>query len=163
MNVNNVLVERLAAALTATSATVATAESCTGGWIAKTLTDRPGSSDWFGYGFVSYSNQAKMDLLGVSAELLDTHGAVSEPAAMAMVSGAARRANAEFAVAVTGIAGPEGGTSDKPVGTVWFAWHRPAAPPVTARHVFEGDRDTVRRQTVTTALYGLVEQVEGDR
>ncbi|MEE4185271.1 MAG: nicotinamide-nucleotide amidohydrolase family protein [Gammaproteobacteria bacterium] len=163
MNVNNVLVERLAAALSAAQAAVATAESCTGGWIAKTLTDRPGSSGWFGYGFVTYSNQAKMDLLGVPAEVLEAHGAVSEATALAMAAGAAERSGARYSVAVTGIAGPDGGSADKPVGTVWFAWHSAGEAPLTARHVFAGDRDTVRRQTVTTALYGLVERITGER
>lgn len=163
MNVNNVLVERLAAALSAERAAVTAAESCTGGWIAKTLTDRPGSSAWFGYGFVTYSNQAKEDLLGVPAVTLAEHGAVSEATALAMAVGAADRAGARYSVAVTGIAGPDGGSADKPVGTVWFAWHSADEPPLTARHVFEGDRDTVRRQTVTTALYGLVERVVGER
>lgn len=160
MNVNAVLVERLGSLLRKRQAHVAVAESCTGGWIAKYLTDRPGSSAWFEYGFVTYGNNAKAELLGVDPALIESAGAVSEAVAIAMAQGAARRAGAEFAVAVTGIAGPEGGTSDKPVGTVWLAWQAPGSAPLTEHHVFAGDRDTVRRQTVSTALTGLVRCIE---
>ena len=160
MNVNDVLVQRIASALTERKAYAATAESCTGGWIAKTMTDVPGSSDWFEYGFVTYSNGAKTDLLAVDAALLERHGAVSEPVAVAMAVGAARRANAQFSVAVTGIAGPGGGSAEKPVGTVWFAWVSPDEAPCTTHYVFDGDRDTVRRQAVMTALGGLAERAE---
>ncbi len=159
MNVNDVLVDRLATSLLQHGARVATAESCTGGWIAKTLTDIPGSSEWFEYGFVSYSNKAKTDLLSVDPALIEKHGAVSEAVAVAMAFGATERSGAEFAVAVTGIAGPDGGTADKPVGTVWFAW-RCGDSTTTQCKVFEGDRDTVRRQTVTHALLKLAEKVE---
>jgi nicotinamide-nucleotide amidase len=160
MNVNNVLVDRLARHLLQTGGKVTTAESCTGGWIAKTLTDVPGSSAWFEYGFVSYGNNAKHDLLGVDAGLIEREGAVSEAVARAMVQGAAARAAADYAVAVTGIAGPDGGSADKPVGTVWFAWQTPGGVESECR-VFDGDRDTVRRQTVTMALDGLVQRCEG--
>jgi nicotinamide-nucleotide amidase len=159
LNVNDVLVDRLVTQLLKRHATVATAESCTGGWIAKTITDIPGSSEWFEYGFVSYGNNAKTDLLGVAAELIDQYGAVSEEVAQAMVRGAAERAAAQFAVAVTGVAGPTGGTPEKPVGTVWFAWQF-AGKVDTECQQFDGDRDTVRRQTVTAALLGLAERVE---
>lgn len=160
MNVNDVLVERLAGELSKRGARIATAESCTGGWISKILTDTPGSSVWFEYGFVSYGNTAKTRMLGVAAALLEQQGAVSEAVALAMAEGAMRESGAEFAVAVTGIAGPEGGTADKPVGTVWVAWCGKDQQPATAQHGFEGDRDTVRRQTVTQALDGLVRFIE---
>jgi nicotinamide-nucleotide amidase len=159
MNVNDVLVDRLATELLKRGAKVATAESCTGGWIAKTVTDIPGSSEWFEYGFVSYGNNAKADMLAVDPALLEREGAVSEAVALAMVRGAAERAGAEFAVAVTGIAGPDGGSPEKPVGTVWFAWSCNGVADAECK-AFEGDRDTVRRQTVTTALLGLTERVE---
>ncbi|NND53781.1 MAG: nicotinamide-nucleotide amidohydrolase family protein [Gammaproteobacteria bacterium] len=159
MNVNDVLVDRLATHLLAARAKVTTAESCSGGWVAKTLTDIPGSSAWFEYGFVSYGNNAKADLLGVDETLLENFGAVSENVVVAMAQGAAARAGAECAIAVTGIAGPDGGTVDKPVGTVWFAWQWPGGIKAEC-HVFPGDRDTVRRQTVTRALAGLVERLD---
>jgi nicotinamide-nucleotide amidase len=160
MNVNSVLVERLATVLVKQEAVMTTAESCTGGWIAKTLTDRPGSSAWFEYGFVSYGNNAKADLLQVDGQLIEREGAVSEAVAAAMVTGALARSGAQYGLAVTGVAGPEGGTADKPVGTVWFAWVGQGQTPITARHQFDGDRDTVRRQTVTTALTGMLEYLE---
>jgi nicotinamide-nucleotide amidase len=159
MNVNDVLVDRLVTQLLKRRATVATAESCTGGWIAKTITDIPGCSEWFEYGFVSYANNAKTDMLDVDAGLIEQYGAVSEEVARAMVSGAAARAAARFAVAVTGVAGPAGGTPEKPVGTVWFAWQCGERVDAECRH-FDGDRDTVRRQTVTAALFGLADRVE---
>lgn len=160
MNVNAVLVERLGSLLLKRHSRVAVAESCTGGWIAKYLTDLPGSSAWFEYGFVTYGDNAKIGLLGLDPALIAAQGAVSEAVATAMARGAAARAGADFAVAVTGIAGPDGGSADKPVGTVWFAWQAPGTVAVTKCHVFQGDRDTVRRQTVSTALTGLVRSVE---
>lgn len=149
---------RLAERLRDSGRTVATAESCTGGWIAKVLTDLPGSSDWFGYGIVSYSNAAKQELLGVPASLLVDHGAVSEAVVTAMAEGVLRRSDADLAVAVSGIAGPAGSNADKPVGLVWFAWAviGDGGLMVKAeRRQFEGDRETVRRQTVAVALDGL--------
>jgi nicotinamide-nucleotide amidase len=157
MSVSSVLVERLAAELVDRQAVITTAESCTGGWIAKTLTDVPGSSAGFEYGFVSYGDNAKIGLLQVDSELIEEHGAVSEKVAIAMVAGALDHSGAQFGVAVTGIAGPEGGTPDKPVGTVWFAWGGEDRVTATLCKHFEGDRDTVRRQTVTTALTGMLE------
>lgn len=160
MNANHILVERLAAALTARKARITLAESCTGGWIAKNLTDFPGSSGWFEYGFVSYGDNAKQDLLGVDAALLETHGAVSSEVALAMGRGAMERAGADFAIAVTGIAGPDGGTPEKPVGTVWIAWLWRDAEPVVECHHFDGDRDMVRRVTVSTALQQALTYLE---
>ena len=154
-------------ALSAAGKTVATAESCTGGWIAKLLTDVAGSSAAFGYGIVSYSNPAKESLLGVSRDTLAAHGAVSAETAREMAAGALALSGADIAVAVSGIAGPDGGSDDKPVGTVWFGWsRRTRAPSGESRsddHVrtsaerlqFDGDRDDVRRQTVRHALEGL--------
>jgi len=137
-----------------------TAESCTGGLIAATCTDLAGSSAWFERGFVTYSNKAKTELLGVPSELIATHGAVSEPVACAMATGALAHSHAHMAVAVTGVAGPSGGSADKPVGTVWLAWawaDAPHAPVVEAeRHRFAGDRAAVRQATVSIALAGLL-------
>lgn len=138
---------------------VATAESCTGGWIAKVLTDIAGSSAWFERGWVTYSNAAKQQDLGVSAALLASQGAVSEAVVLAMARGALERSGAEFAVAVSGVAGPAGGTPAKPVGTVWtaWAWRTEAAVGSRAAHSqFSGDREAVRRQTVVFALEGLL-------
>jgi len=140
---------------------VATAESCTGGWIAKALTDTAGSSQWFIEGFVAYSNDAKVARLGVPASILRNSGAVSEAAVRAMAEGAIRRSGADLAVAVTGIAGPGGAAPGKPVGTVWLGWaaRRGGAIRVAAqlRH-FRGDRETVRRKTVQAALAGLLKR-----
>lgn len=150
---------RLAERLAAERRRVATAESCTGGWIAKTLTDLPGSSDWFGYGWVSYSNPAKQELLEVPATTLIEHGAVSEAVVRAMVEGAIKHSDADLAVAVSGVAGPDGGTADKPVGTVWFAWAVMGGSGLRIRATerrFDGDREAVRRQTVAAALEGLL-------
>jgi nicotinamide-nucleotide amidase len=132
-----------------------TAESCTGGWIAKAVTDVPGSSDWFDCGLAAYSYEAKQALLGVRPETLERHGAVSRETVLEMVSGALSHSGATLAVAVTGIAGPGGGTPDKPVGTVWLAWKRRGGYPKAEVHHFAGDRDAVRRQTVEMALRGL--------
>jgi nicotinamide-nucleotide amidase len=138
---------------------VVTAESCTGGWIAKALTDIPGSSRWFGEGFVTYSNQSKMRRLGVPRVILEKKGAVSEAAVRAMAVGALRRTKAQVAVAVTGIAGPDGAVPGKPVGTVWLGWatRRGRAIRVgTQLKHFRGDRESVRRKTVQFALEGLL-------
>ena len=132
-----------------------TAESCTGGWIAKAVTDVPGSSDWFDCGLVAYSYEAKQALLGVRPETLERHGAVSRETVLEMVSGALVHSGAALAVAVTGIAGPGGGTPDKPVGMVWIAWKRRGGYPMAECRQFEGDRESVRRQTVDAALRGL--------
>lgn len=132
-----------------------TAESCTGGWVAKTLTDLPGSSAWFDAGVVTYSYEAKQALLGVDPRTLERVGAVSEEIALEMVSGALARFGAGVAVAVTGIAGPGGGTPGKPVGTVWIAWKRRGGYAHAQLFHLAGDREAVRRQTVAAALAGL--------
>ena len=137
----------------------ATAESCTGGWIAKALTDIAGSSAWFVEGFVTYSNESKVRRLGVPRAVLQRRGAVSEATVRAMAAGALRRSRADVAVAVTGIAGPGGAAPGKPVGTVWLGWatRRGGAIRVaTALRQFRGDRETVRRKTVRAALQGLL-------
>lgn len=132
-----------------------TAESCTGGWIAKTVTDIAGSSDWFDCGMVAYSYEAKQAMLGVRPETLEQHGAVSRETVIEMVSGALVHSGAGVAVAVTGIAGPGGGAPDKPVGTVWIGWKRRGGYARAKVFHFEGDREAVRRQTVAAALEGL--------
>ena len=134
-----------------------TAESCTAGWIAKTLTDIPGSSEWFDCGMAAYSYEAKQAMLGVQAGTLEEHGAVSRETAIEMVSGALVYSGGSLAVAVTGIAGPGGGVEDKPVGTVWIAWKRRGGYPTAVVFHFDGDREAVRRQTVAAALHGLLE------
>lgn len=151
-----VLARRVAAALDGPSWTLATAESCTGGWIAKVLTDIPGSSAWFHGGFVTYSNAAKTAMLGVPEALLADSGAVSREVVEAMAAGAQQRTGAPLAVAVSGIAGPGGGTPDKPVGTVWFAWAGPDSTRRNEVRQFPGDREAVRRQTVAVALEGVL-------
>jgi len=152
------LCEQLASTLLARGWMVATAESCTGGMIAARCTDLSGSSQWFERGFVTYSNAAKSELLGVPAELIAQHGAVSEPVARAMAGGAVRHAHAQVSVAVTGIAGPTGGSTDKPVGTVWFAWCVNEQLSSEQR-VFEGDRAAIREATVVHALQGLLKRL----
>ncbi len=134
---------------------LATAESCTGGLIAAACTDLAGSSTWFERGFVTYSNAAKTDLLGVAAALITAHGAVSEAVAHAMAAGAIAHSQAQVALAVTGVAGPGGGTADKPVGTVWFGWAVDGQIR-TERRRFDGDRAAVRAATVRHALQTLV-------
>ena len=148
----------LAQALQARGWMLATAESCTGGLIAAQCTELAGSSLWFERGFVSYSNAAKTELIGVPAALIAAHGAVSEPVARAMAQGALQHAQAQVSVAVTGIAGPGGGSADKPVGTVWLAWCV-AGQLSSERCVFGGDRAAVRAATVQHALQGLLTRV----
>ena len=145
----------IAAMLARRGLMMVTAESCTGGWIAKTLTDLPGSSAWFECGVVAYSYEAKEALLGVNPQTLERSGAVSQETAMEMVSGALARFGASVAVAVTGIAGPSGGTPEKPVGTVWVAWKRRGGYAHAQLFNFSGDREAVRRQTVARALEGI--------
>ena len=135
---------------------LATAESCTGGWVAQAVTAVPGSSGWFDCGFVSYSNRAKQKMLGVEKDVLEQHGAVSEPVVAQMAEGALRNSEANIAVAISGIAGPDGGTEDRPVGTVWMAWAIEGHPTVTCLSFFNGDRDEVRQQAVEQALEGVM-------
>lgn len=137
-----------------------TAESCTGGWVAKTVTDIAGSSAWFERGFITYANVAKQEMLGVRAATLALHGAVSEATVLEMAEGALAHSHAQISLAVSGIAGPGGGTLEKPVGLVWFAWSRAAQPSITASEHFIGDRETIRRQTVARALRGVLEILE---
>lgn len=150
------LVANLAYILQKNGWLMATAESCTGGMIAAACTDLAGSSNWFERGFVTYSNEAKTELLGVDAALIGRHGAVSEEVARAMVQGAIAHSPAQAAVAVTGVAGPAGGSAAKPVGTVWFGWATPAGI-VSEMQRFDGDRAEVRQATVRHALQRLHE------
>jgi len=136
---------------------LATAESCTGGWVSGCITGVAGSSAWFDRGFVTYSNEAKCDMLGVDSEVLETHGAVSEDTVRAMARGALRNSRAQVALAVSGIAGPAGGTADKPVGTVWFAWAWRYGGCRVRLRCFEGDRWSVRAQAVEMALQGVLD------
>ena len=159
MKTDDVTLQALAAevghALKSAGRMLATAESCTGGWIAKVLTDTPGSSGWFERGFITYSNESKVGMLGVRQGSLDAQGAVSEAVAREMAEGATQWSRAQVAVAVTGIAGPDGGTADKPVGMVWLAWRWADGRVTTQLCQFSGDRDSVRFQAVLTALEGL--------
>jgi nicotinamide-nucleotide amidase len=152
------LCDRLAQTLKASGWMLASAESCTGGLIAACCTGLSGSSDWFERGFVTYSNAAKTDMLGVPAELIERHGAVSEEVARAMALGTLARSRAQVSVAVTGVAGPTGGSAEKPVGTVCFGW-AVQSQAWTERLRFDGDRDAVRAATVEHALRGLLERV----
>jgi len=147
--------ETLLAACRAAGVKLATAESCTGGLIAATLTAIAGSSDVVDRGFVTYSNDAKSDLVGVPSALIEANGAVSEPVARAMAEGAVARSRADLSVSVTGVAGPGGGSVDKPVGLVWFGCAKRGAPTLSEHRIFPGDRSDVRRATVEHALHLL--------
>jgi nicotinamide-nucleotide amidase len=160
MATSETLSQRVGNALLSCGWQLVTAESCTGGGIAASLTDIAGSSQWFERGFVTYSNQAKQEMLGVSDETLANHGAVSEATVSEMVTGALGHSRAQVAVAVSGIAGPGGGTLDKPVGTVCLAWQLAGADPVVRTEHFDGDRAAVRAQTVECALRGLLEMLD---
>lgn len=151
------LSERCGRRLAAVDWRLVTAESCTGGWVAKVLTDVPGSSGWFERGFVTYSNRAKQEMLGVAASTLETWGAVSEQTVREMAAGALERSPADVALAISGIAGPGGGTAAKPVGLVWFAWGVRGGQTHSRSHQFAGDREAVRRRAVLTALEGVLE------
>ncbi|MGT4676432.1 nicotinamide-nucleotide amidase [Aeromonas caviae] len=152
------LSEQVGQALKARGATVTTAESCTGGWVAKTLTDIAGSSAWFERGFVTYSNEAKSQMIGVSEATLLDHGAVSEPVVVEMAIGALRAARAYDVILFSGITGPDGGSAEKPVGTVWFGVASASGQGVTQRECFAGDREAVRRQATAYALNLLWQQ-----
>jgi nicotinamide-nucleotide amidase len=151
------LARDVGASLASRGVTLATAESCTGGWIAQAITDVPGSSAWFEAAIITYSNQAKHALLGVADELLQQYGAVSEEVVRAMGQGVLHVTQADWAIAVSGIAGPSGGSANKPVGTVWINWTARAGPCWSHRFRYAGDRREVRRQAVEGALQGLLE------
>lgn len=152
------LAEAVGRGLQQRRASLAVAESCTGGLVAKWVTDVPGSSAWFERGLVTYSNRAKQDLLGIPEALLASFGAVSEACSRAMVSGLLERAPVDWGLSITGIAGPDGGSADKPVGTVWIAWQARGQNPLSQRFQFSGDREAVREQSARAALQGLIER-----
>lgn len=154
------LAKRLGERLAASGQVLAIAESCTGGWVAQAVTAIAGSSDWFDRGFVTYSNDAKQEMLGVRADTLARHGAVSEQTAREMAQGALARSKATVALAVTGVAGPGGGSAEKPVGMVCFAWARRQTIRTETIH-FSGDRESVRRQSVIHALEGVLKGLDG--
>ena len=137
-----------------------TAESCTGGWLAQVVTHTAGSSAWFDRGFVTYANDAKVEMLGVHGETIRHHGAVSLETVAEMAAGALVNSNAMISLAVSGVAGPSGGSPDKPVGTVCFAWCKLGDEPQTERHHFDGDRESVRHQAVVCALEGLLARLK---
>ena len=153
------LAKKVGERLKATGAQLVTAESCTGGWVAQAVTAIAGSSAWFERGFVTYSNAAKQELLGVAEKTLEAHGAVSEETAREMAAGALRKSKGTIALAVTGVAGPGGGTPGKPVGTVCFAW-ADGKKLRSETQRFSGDRDSVRRQSVVRALQGVLETLD---
>jgi nicotinamide-nucleotide amidase len=150
------LVQTMAEVLEKKQWLLASSESCTGGWLAKSCTDLAGSSAWFDCGFITYSNQSKQDLVNVSKKTLEAHGAVSEQTAVEMAEGALSYTSADISVAITGIAGPDGGTVEKPVGTVWFAWAIKNQDTKTQKYQFKGGREQVRIQAVIAALQGII-------
>jgi nicotinamide-nucleotide amidase len=150
------LAEEVGAALKRRGLMLAAAESCTGGWVSEAVTMVPGSSDWFERGFVTYTYISKREMLGVKEATLGKHGAVSEEVVREMAEGALARSHAQVAVAVSGVAGPSGGTPEKPVGTVCFAWGMKDGTPVSETKRFSGDRESVRRQSVEHALRGVL-------
>ena len=154
------LAEQVGRRLAEARAVLVTAESCTGGWVAQAVTAVSGSSGWFERGYVTYSNDAKQELLGVRGETLARHGAVSEETAREMALGALARSKGTLCAAVTGVAGPTGGTMEKPVGMVCFAWARSDGALRSETQRFQGDRESVRRQSVIAALQGVVELLE---
>ncbi|MDD5035875.1 MAG: nicotinamide-nucleotide amidase [Methylococcaceae bacterium] len=156
------LSQRVGSLLLDRSQMLAAAESCTGGWVCQCLTEVAGSSRWFDRGFVTYSNEAKRELLGVEESILVEQGAVSEATVRAMTAGVLRNSQADCALAISGIAGPGGATVGKPVGTVWFAWQRRNGDCIARREWFDGDRRAVRRQAVALALQGILDLYAGD-
>ena len=155
------LAQELGTALLARGEYLTAAESCTGGWLAQSVTANAGSSAWFDRGFVTYSNAAKVEMLGVPEATLANHGAVSEPTARAMVQGALAHSHADWAVAITGVAGPTGGSREKPVGTVCFAWAGRDLGCQAQTRCFNGERSAVRAQSVAYALRGLIHLLQG--
>jgi len=156
------LAERVGLTLKGAGLALATAESCTGGWVGQAVTMIPGSSDWYDRGFIVYTNTSKREMLGVMPETLERFGAVSEPTVREMAQGALDHSRAQIAVAVSGIAGPSGGSADKPVGTVCLAWARVDGSLWSETQRFAGDRDAVRRQAVIRTLERLLELIGGD-
>ena len=150
------LAKRVGAALKKRKLMLAAAESCTGGWISEAVTMVPGSSDWFERGFVTYTYISKREMLGVKEETLAKHGAVAEEVVREMAEGALERSHAQVAIAVSGVAGPTGGTPEKPVGTVCFAWAMKEGKTRAETKCFSGDREAVRRQSVEHALMGVL-------
>ena len=151
-----VLATEVGQLLRANGQQLTTAESCTGGWVAQCLTSVAGSSDWFERGFVTYSNAAKHEMLGVGIDILARHGAVSEATAIAMAEGALRNSHADWALSITGIAGPGGGSPEKPVGTVCFSWAATDGRVEVETSYFAGDRENVRKQSVVYSLQGIL-------
>ncbi len=156
----NELSKRVGEALKHQEITLTTAESCTGGWISQVVTHTSGSSAWFERGFVTYANAAKVEMLGVNPETIATYGAVSPETVAEMAAGALINSNAMISLAVSGVAGPSGGSPDKPVGTVCFAWCKLGDEPQTERHHFAGDREAIRQQAVVCALEGLLARLK---
>jgi len=156
-------VQKLAKQCLENNITIACAESCTGGWLSHAMVSEAGSSAWFDCGLVTYSNEAKQKLLGLEKKTLDFYGAVSKEVAQDMALGLLQRSSADITVSITGIAGPEGGSDEKPVGTVWLAWATRKGKMQTAHHVFSGDRTAVREQAVGVALDGLCGMIENSR
>lgn len=154
------VIEALAARLGQARQTLATAESCTGGLVSKLCTDLPGSSAWFERGLVTYSNRAKQDLLGIEEDLLRRHGAVSRECALAMAAGVLARSPAHWGLALTGIAGPGGGSAEKPVGLVWVAWASRGQTPEARRLQLDGSREAIREAAAAAALGGLLERLD---
>jgi len=154
------LAAAVGAALKSRELSLATAESCTGGWVGEAVTSVSGSSQWYDRGFITYTDQAKQDMLGVDEATLENHGAVSEETVREMAQGALQYSWADVSVAVSGIAGPTGGTPEKPVGLVWFAWAMQDGAMRSEKHLYSGDRSEVRRQAVETALKGVLALLE---
>jgi len=154
------LAQRVGEALKSRALMLVTAESCTGGWVGEAVTMVPGSSDWYERGFITYTYISKREMLGVKVETLEQHGAVSEQTVKEMAAGALAHSHAQVAVAVSGTAGPAGGTAEKPVGTVCFAWALKSREPIAETRHFGGDRETVRRRSVERALSGVLEILE---
>ncbi|WP_415882422.1 CinA family protein [Neptuniibacter sp. QD34_54] len=153
------VVSSLAGLLEGKGMMMTSAESCTGGWIAQEVTAIPGSSAWFDCGFVTYSNMSKQKMLGVSKDTLEQCGAVSAEVVAQMAEGALENSEAHISVATSGIAGPGGGSKEKPVGTVWFAWAEQGKSVKTKKYCFEGDRESVRKQAVSVALEGILQNL----
>lgn len=156
------LVIHLGSALQQHHWSCATAESCTGGGLAYAITSFPGSSAWFDRGFITYSNQSKQDLLGVTSDTLSLHGSVSEAVAIEMAQGALKHSMAQLAISITGIAGPSGGSVDKPVGTVWIGLAAINSPTTAMTYYFHGDREQIREQTIITALEQLIQRASSN-